>query len=78
MDLMSVPAGAGIGFNYSINYEWYGINGEVQINNSVRIFWTDTESRAVCELIGTDEQDNGSAKFLFEYGAASVYSQARK
>uniref|UniRef100_A0A146MAJ3 non-specific serine/threonine protein kinase n=1 Tax=Lygus hesperus TaxID=30085 RepID=A0A146MAJ3_LYGHE len=76
MDLTSVSAADAIGFNYSINYEWYGINGEIEINNSVRIFWTETESRAICEVIrGQEQSDLQTSPPLFEYETASAFNQ---
>ncbi|KAF6216160.1 hypothetical protein GE061_000499 [Apolygus lucorum] len=79
MDLTSVSAVDAIGFNYSINYEWYGINGEIEINNSVRIFWTDTESRAICEVIkGQEQGDLQTSPLLFDYETASTFNQPLK
>ncbi|XP_014259472.1 SRSF protein kinase 2-like isoform X2 [Cimex lectularius] len=45
------------GFNYSIHYEWYNLDGGVSLNNSVRVIWTEAESRAVCEMLPKESVD---------------------
>ncbi|KAG8290927.1 hypothetical protein J6590_072806 [Homalodisca vitripennis] len=35
---------------YSLQMEWLGLDGRTYVNNSVRIEWTEGDSRAVCEM----------------------------
>uniref|UniRef100_A0A1B6LEI1 non-specific serine/threonine protein kinase n=1 Tax=Graphocephala atropunctata TaxID=36148 RepID=A0A1B6LEI1_9HEMI len=35
---------------YSLQMEWLGLDGRPYVNNSVRIEWTEEDSRAVCEM----------------------------
>lgn len=35
---------------YRMQMEWIGLDGRTFINNSVRIEWSETDSRAVCEV----------------------------
>lgn len=35
---------------YSLRMEWLGLDGKTYINSSVRVEWSETDSRAVCEI----------------------------
>lgn len=35
---------------YSLRMEWMGLDGKTYINSSVRVEWSETDSRAVCEI----------------------------
>lgn len=35
---------------YSMQMEWIGLNGETYVNSSVRVEWSEGDSRAVCEV----------------------------
>lgn len=35
---------------YSLRMEWLGLDGKPYINSSVRVEWSETDSRAVCEI----------------------------
>lgn len=35
---------------YSMQMEWMGLDGQTYVNSSVRVEWSETDSRAVCEV----------------------------
>lgn len=42
---------------YSLQMEWLGVDGVTRVNNSVRVEWWGTESRAVCEMLPEPQTD---------------------
>ena len=52
---------------YSLQMEWLGVDGVTRVNNSVRVEWWGTESRAVCEMLPEPQTDVPQRVSDFEF-----------